>query len=241
MRLWLRLWQRWRQWLTDWLTAQQVKRKSKKGANFRQWLAGEQSVVANRNGSFGFWLVLVWQAVVSNKFLKNRAWQGGERSLALCRAQKSLNLQWTTKVLGLWCLSRCCLVGLANLTARTYSTCTHTSHVHLYVDLFYGILHTGLQRQKEYRHKDDDDNSDDGGDGDDVDDDWEQCQVQCKEPQRVQAWEQTRLSWVKPSRSFLPCGRFISSYTKVPNDFPYTLYTHGKVYSLHYFLAITPF
>lgn len=228
MRLWLRLWQ----------TAQQVKRKSKKGANFRQWLAGEQSVVANRNGSFGFWLVNVWQAVVSNKFLKNRAWQGGERSLALCRAQKSLNLQWTTKVLGLWCLSLCCLVGLANLTARTYSTCTHTSHVHMYVDLFYGILHTGLQRQKEYRHKDDgddDDNSDDG------DDDWEQCQVQCKEPQRVQAGEQTRLSWVKPSRSFLPCGRFISSYTKVPNDFPYTLYTQENVYSLHYFLAITPF
>lgn len=156
MRLWLRLWQRWRQWLTDWLTAQQVKRKSKKGANFRQWLAGEQSVVANRNGSFGFWLV--WQAVVSNKFLKNRAWQGGKRSLALCRAQKSLNLQWTTKVLGLWCLS---LLpggfGQPDCTyiqyMHTYITRTYVCRLILWYTSYWFAASKGIQTQRRRRQQ----------------------------------------------------------------------------------------
>lgn len=229
MRLRLRLWQRWRQWLTDWLTAQQVKRKSKKGANFRQWLAGEQSVVANRNGSFGFWLV--WQAVVSNKFLKNRAWQGGKRSLALCRAQKSLNLQWTTKVLGLWCLS---LLpggfGQPDCTyiryIHTYITRSYVCRLILWYTSYWFAASKGIQTQRRRRRRRRR---------------WLRTMPSSMQRATESAGWRANSTELSQTESKLPCGRFISSYPSVPNDVAYTLYTHGNVYDLHYFLALSIF
>lgn len=125
-----------------------------------------------------------------------------QAELSFCRAQKSLNLQWTTKVLGM--VSLCCLVGLANLTARTYSTYTTRSYVCMYVcrlilwyTSYWFAASKGIQTQSRRR----------------------------RQQRRRRRWLRTipssmqratesagwRANELSQTESKLPCGRFISS------------------------------
>lgn len=128
-----------------------------------------------------------------------------QAELSFCRAQKSLNLQWTTKVLGM--VSLCCLVGLANLTARTYSTYTTRSYVCMYVcrlilwyTSYWFAASKGIQTQSRRRR-------------------------QQRRRRRRRRWLRTipssmqratesagwRANELSQTESKLPCGRFISS------------------------------